>query len=114
MIRSLRAGVALAAVLSLTTAGLAQAIGLPHLSMPHLRMGHPAALGEPFQKLPPGEWPQAKSDVRADPDIRFGSLPNGMRYAIKRQAIPAGQASLRLRFAAGSLMRSPPTPRYGT
>jgi zinc protease len=109
MIRTLRAGVALAAVLSLTTAGLAQAIGLPHLSMPslpHLGMGHAGNSGEPFQKLPPGEWPQAKSDVRADPDIRFGSLPNGMRYAIKRQAIPAGQAALRLRFDAGSLMET--------
>ena len=44
--------------------------------------------------------------MKSDPDIRFGSLPNGMRYAIKRQAVPAGQAALRLRFDAGSLMES--------
>ncbi|RAK62547.1 M16 family metallopeptidase [Phenylobacterium kunshanense] len=49
-------------------------------------------------------WPQARSDLQADPAIRFGVLPNGMRYAIRRQATPAGQAALRLRFAAGSLM----------
>src|SRR5579883_2464224 len=54
--------------------------------------------------LKPGEWPQARSDLKADPDIRFGSLPNGMRYAIMRNATPPGQASMRLRFDVGSLM----------
>jgi zinc protease len=104
MIRHLRAGVALAAVLSLSAPNLAQAIGLPHL--PHLpKIGGEKAPAV-FPKLAPGEWPQAKSDVKADPDIRFGSLPNGMRYAIKRQATPAGQAALRLRFDAGSLMET--------
>ncbi|MFI4966200.1 MAG: M16 family metallopeptidase [Caulobacterales bacterium] len=100
MNHSLRAGVALAAVLSLTASGLAQAIELPHL--PKFGGRAPTAL----LKLAPGEWPQARSDVPADPDVRFGALPNGMRYAIKRQAIPAGQASLRLRFDAGSLMET--------
>ncbi|HZZ66556.1 MAG TPA: insulinase family protein [Phenylobacterium sp.] len=104
MIRHLRAGVALAAVLSLTAPSFALAVGLPHL--PYLGMGHRATKEEAFEKLPPGAWPQATSDVKADPDIRFGSLPNGMRYAIKRQAIPAGQAALRLRFDAGSLMET--------
>ena len=48
-------------------------------------------------------WPQAKSDVPADPDVRFGQLPNGMRYAIRRNVTPPGQTSMRLRFDAGSL-----------
>ena len=104
MIRSLRAGIALAAVLSLSTVGLAQAIGLPHL--PKLGLGHAAEAGSAFHKLPPGVWPQAQSDVAADPDVRFGALPNGMRYAIKRQPLPAGQAAIRLRFDAGSLMET--------
>jgi zinc protease len=103
MIRSLRASVALAAVLSLTAASFAQAIELPHL--PRLSLGH-AADGPKRERLAPGEWPQARSDVHADPDTRFGALPNGMRYAIKRQAIPPGQAALRLRFDAGSLMET--------
>jgi zinc protease len=51
----------------------------------------------------PGQWAQAHSDLPADPDIRFGALPNGMRYAIKRQATPPGQASLRLWIGSGSL-----------
>ena len=57
-------------------------------------------------KLKPGEWAQARSDVAPDPDVRFGALPNGMRYAIRRQQTPAGQAALRLRFDAGSMMET--------
>ena len=51
-------------------------------------------------------WPQASSNVPADPNVRFGMLPNGMRYAIQRNATPPGQASLRLRIDAGSLMET--------
>lgn len=51
-------------------------------------------------------WPQAASDIPADPAVRFGVLPNGMRYAILRNATPPGQASLRLRIDAGSLMEN--------
>jgi zinc protease len=104
MIRTLRASAALAAVLALATPGLAGAIGFPHLpSLPKIG-GDKAPPAQP--KLAPGEWPQVKSDVKADPNVRFGSLPNGMRYAIERQATPAGQASIRLRFDAGSLMET--------
>jgi zinc protease len=48
-------------------------------------------------------WPQQASDLPADPDVRFGTLPNGMRYAIRRNATPPHQISLRLRIDAGSL-----------
>jgi zinc protease len=54
-------------------------------------------------ELKPGQWPQAVSDIPADPEIRFGALPNGMRYAIQKNSTPPGQASLRLYFDAGSL-----------
>src|SRR5690606_24772188 len=49
-------------------------------------------------------WAQSVSDVPADPAPIFGVLPNGMRYAVMRNATPPGQASLRLHIAAGSLM----------
>lgn len=52
------------------------------------------------------QWPQVASDLRADPAIRFGVLPNGMRYALRKQAVPAGQAALRLWFDTGSLMET--------
>jgi zinc protease len=48
-------------------------------------------------------WPQAHADIAADPGVRFGVLPNGMRYAIQHNATPPGQASLRLRYDAGSM-----------
>ena len=48
-------------------------------------------------------WPQAAADIPADPQVRYGELPNGMRYAIQHNATPPGQASLRLRYDAGSM-----------
>ena len=48
-------------------------------------------------------WTQAVSDIKPDPQVRFGQLPNGMRYAIMHNATPAHQTSLRLRIASGSL-----------
>ncbi|MEG0819129.1 MAG: pitrilysin family protein, partial [Brevundimonas sp.] len=55
---------------------------------------------------PSQPWAQAASDIPADSNVRFGTLPNGMRYAILKNATPPGQASLRLRIAAGSLMEN--------
>lgn len=55
---------------------------------------------------PAPAWPQQGSDLPADPDVRYGTLPNGMRYALRRNATPPGNASLRLRIDAGSLMEA--------
>lgn len=52
------------------------------------------------------DWPQARSDVKPDPAVRFGRLSNGMRYAIMKNATPLGQVSLRLRVGSGSLEES--------
>lgn len=46
----------------------------------------------------------APSDLPVDPAVRFGRLPNGMRYALRRNAAPVGEASLLLRIDAGSLV----------
>jgi len=57
------------------------------------------------QATPPSQpWAQTGSDLPADPSVRFGTLPNGMRYAIKRNTTPKGAVSLRFRFDVGSLM----------
>ena len=58
------------------------------------------------QVAPSDPWIQATSDIPADANVRFGVLPNGMQYAIMRNATPPGQASLRLRIDAGSLMEN--------
>jgi len=51
----------------------------------------------------PQTWADAGSDIPADEAVRFGQLPNGMRYALMHNATPAGAAALRLRFDSGSL-----------
>ena len=51
-------------------------------------------------------WPQVASDIPADPNVRFGTLPNGMKYAIARNETPKEQVILRLRIDAGSLQES--------
>src|SRR5436305_12684641 len=51
-------------------------------------------------------WPQAKSDIPADPAVIFGALPNGMRYAIMKNGTPRNEVAIRLRIGAGSLMES--------
>lgn len=64
------------------------------------------AAAAPAPRLAPGQWPQAVSDLKADSEIRFGALPNGMRYAIRHQTVPPGQAAFRLWFATGSMMET--------
>ncbi len=54
------------------------------------------------QTPPSNPWAHATSDVPADTAVRFGILPNGMRYAILRNATlrvrrPCGCASTRAR-----------------
>ncbi len=58
------------------------------------------------QVQPSDPWAQATSDIPADSAVRFGVLPNGMQYAIMRNATPPNQASFRLRIDAGSLMEN--------
>jgi zinc protease len=48
-------------------------------------------------------FPQADSNLRADPAARFGTLPNGLRYVVLPNHEPKGRASLRLLVLAGSL-----------
>ncbi|HTU09459.1 MAG TPA: insulinase family protein [Allosphingosinicella sp.] len=71
-----------------------------------LALAPSAASSQPGRAAPASAapaWPQQGSDLLPDPDVRYGSLPNGMRYALRRNATPPGNASLRLRIDAGSL-----------
>jgi zinc protease len=47
-------------------------------------------------------FPQAESDLKADPAARFGTLPNGLRYVVLSNHEPKNRASLRLLVLAGS------------
>ncbi len=48
-------------------------------------------------------WLYRGSDVPRDPQWVFGELPNGLRYAVRRNGVPPGQVSIRVRIDAGSL-----------
>ncbi len=72
--------------------------GLPAIAIAQT----PAAMA-PVDGQPSDPWGQTISDIPADPAVRFGTLSNGMKYAIMKNATPPNQAALRLRFDAGSL-----------
>ena len=76
---------------------LAAAIGLLCLSL-GAGPGFAAKVAAPILS-----WPQTRSDLAADPAVRFGVLPNGMRYAIMRNTTPKAEVSIRFRIDAGSL-----------
>ena len=49
-------------------------------------------------------WLYKGSDIPHDPEWRFGTLPNGLRYAVRKNGVPPGQVSIRLRMDVGALM----------
>ncbi|HEY0148307.1 MAG TPA: insulinase family protein [Allosphingosinicella sp.] len=48
-------------------------------------------------------WFYKNTDIARDPAWRFGTLPNGLKYAVRQNKLPEGQVSIRLRIDAGSL-----------
>jgi hypothetical protein len=44
---------------------------------------------------PPTPWAHEASDIAPDPAVRFGALPNGMRYALLKNQLPPGAVSIR-------------------
>jgi zinc protease len=47
-------------------------------------------------------WLYRGSDIAPDPAWRFGTLANGVRWAVRRNARPEGQVSIRVRIDAGA------------
>ncbi|AYG69740.1 MULTISPECIES: M16 family metallopeptidase [unclassified Rhizobium] len=61
------------------------------------------AIIAPLQAAQPSTpWPQAGSDLKPDPGVRFGTLTNGMKFAIMHNTTPRGQVAIRFRVEAGS------------
>ena len=57
----------------------------------------------PLQAAGDAGWFYRNTDIAPDPAWTFGTLPNGLRYAVRRNIVPEGQVSVRLRIDAGSL-----------
>jgi zinc protease len=51
----------------------------------------------------PNKWTQDYTGRKADPAVRFGTLPNGLRYAIMHNETPSDGVAMRMRIGAGSL-----------
>ena len=109
MIRPLRSGLALVATFFLLV-GCSLLGGGPRVAPVAQAPAAAPAKATPAKINPVrpanAAWAHARSDLKADPAILFGVLPNGMRYAIRKQSIPPGQAALRLWIDAGSLMEA--------
>ena len=50
-----------------------------------------------------GKWAQDYTGRKADPAVRFGTLPNGLRYAIMHNETPSDGVAMRMRIGSGSL-----------
>jgi zinc protease len=61
------------------------------------------AVASPAQAEGDPDWLYRGSDIPRDPAWTFGTLANGVRYAVRRNALPAGQVSIRVRIDAGSM-----------
>jgi zinc protease len=48
-------------------------------------------------------WIYHGTDIPVDKEWLFGKLPNGLRYAVRRNGVPPEQVSIRIRIDAGSL-----------
>ena len=50
-----------------------------------------------------GDFAHETSDLPVDPDVTWGRLPNGLRYALRHNAEPRGRISARLALRVGSV-----------
>ncbi|MBO9671261.1 MAG: insulinase family protein [Sphingobium sp.] len=59
----------------------------------------------PIPILPkqPGKWAQDYLARPADPAVRFGTLPNGLRYALLKNDTPKNAVAMRMLIGSGSL-----------
>lgn len=61
----------------------------------------PVSASAPAKEQTP--WLYRNSDVPPDREWTFGELSNGLRYAVRKNGVPPGQVSIRIRVDAGSL-----------
>lgn len=53
-----------------------------------------------------GPWLYRGSDVPQDKEWIFGELPNGVRWVVRKNGVPPGQVSIRIRMDVGSLFEA--------
>ena len=88
------------AVTRLMAAAAASGLVLPGIAQ--AQTAKAAVTAAPAVKAQP--WLFAGSDIPVAPTWRFGVLPNGLRYAVRQNKIPAATLAIRIRIDAGALM----------
>ncbi len=85
--------------------GVLAGCAAPLASTPSPAPDRQAAAAGPVNRsgYPQPEPALAQSDLEPDTAIRWGRLPNGMFWALRPNATPAGTAEIRLAFEAGSV-----------
>ena len=68
---------------------------------------HAATERQPSVAIDRSPWLYAGSDIPRDIGWQFGALDNGLRFAVRRNGVPPGQVTIRLRVDAGSMMERP-------
>jgi len=99
--RASRLSLLVAVTLSLSIPAIAQTVS----------RRKPAAAPTPTAAATPAVRPEVDrspwlfkgSDITPDLNWHFGTLPNGLRYAVRKNGVPPGQVSIRVRIDAGSL-----------
>lgn len=74
--------------------------------LPSTATAQTAAPSSPAAAPSGGVWMAQGSDIPVDAAWRFGTLPNGLRYAVRRSSQPAGTIAIRIRVGVGGLMES--------
>ena len=67
-------------------------------------LAQPVLAGGPASQSPGVSWAQDQSDIKPDPAVRFGVLPNGLRFAILHNKTPSDGAAMRLWIGSGAMM----------
>ncbi|OHD04282.1 MAG: peptidase M16 [Sphingopyxis sp. RIFCSPHIGHO2_01_FULL_65_24] len=57
-------------------------------------------------QVQPDSWLYEGSDIPRDTAWQFGTLPNGVRYAVRNNGVPPGQVSIRVRMDVGSMFET--------
>ncbi len=61
------------------------------------------AWAKPVADQPVPQWPHETSDLKPDPALVFGRLPNGFRYVLMQNDTPEDRVSMHLNVQAGSM-----------
>jgi len=87
--------------LVLAVSGISLIAAAPATRLP---VAKPKPAAAPVKQSDDTPWLYRNSDIPIDKQWIFGELPNGLRFAVRRNRVPPGQVSVRVAIDAGSLM----------